>query len=383
MNYLSESICGITTPAPVIAPCVEREQDWTEDTAEQICAASAMGVTEKGVAAVVCAGYEDYQYRLNLSLANRVFLTCDAWCVYDITKIGYEAFIWKSSDACWSPVTSGLCIWTNSHREEITSYIENVLCESTTPEPTEAPTCITQQEWSEGLMDSYCSIDDTGFTYKHYSSIDRAAVPCSGYEERADDLLKSLAMRMYGDCTSWCVYDYYSNALLAWKWSNADLCWNLLTWGSCHWDYTYNINQTQWDEAKLAITRMCTNSPTLSPTSCMPYYTWDDDRAEEICPSSIYNYADKSFGVKVCDGDNSVAEQAQLEKSLANQFFTQCSAWCVYDYDTIMNNIQNDSVEYGGFIWKQTCWQWVTGWTCFDSAFSDFEMVSLRARDQC
>merc|ERR1719494_1251337 len=84
----------------------------------------------------------------------------------------------------------------------------------------------------EDLMDSYCSIADTGFTYKHYSDVGRAAIPCSGFEDRQDDLLKSLAMKMFAACTSWCVYDYYSDAELAWKWSSGFLCWDLKTWGS-------------------------------------------------------------------------------------------------------------------------------------------------------
>merc|ERR1711920_1030579 len=186
----------------------------TAGIADQICPADAMGATDKGVDAIVCPGYDDYQYRLDHSLANRVFPTCESWCVYDIYKIGYEAFIWNNA-GCWKPVTRGLCISKSRHRMQMTDYIENILCEATTPEPTEAPTCIAQREWSEDLMDNYCSVEDTRLTYKHYSNISRAAVPCSGFEERAGDLLKSLAMRMYAGCSSWCVYDYSSNALLA------------------------------------------------------------------------------------------------------------------------------------------------------------------------
>jgi len=383
MKYLGESICAITTPAPVIAPCAEREQDWTDEIANQICPADAMGATKKGVDAIVCTGYEDFQYRLDHSLANRVFLTCDSWCVYDIYKMGYEAFIWNAAGICWKPVTRGLCISKSRHRRQMTDYIQNILCESNTPEPTEAPTCTAQREWSEDLMDSYCSVEDTSKTYKHYSNNSRAAVPCSGFEERAGDLLKSLAMRMYAGCSSWCVYDFSSNALLAWKWSNKHLCWNLLTWGSCHWDYSNRMNSTDWNEAKRAITLMCTHSPTPSPTGCVPLYDWTADRAEELCPSLEDIDADKSFGVVVCDDDASSTRQFALELSLANNFFDTCSSWCVYDYDTVVNNIMTDSEEYGGFVWKNTCWKWVTGWACFDTFLSEFERVSERALDQC
>jgi len=143
------------------------------------------------------------------------------------------------------------------------------------------------------------------------------------------------------------------------------------------------MNQTAWNDAKLATTLMCTYSPTQSPTDCVPLYTWDEGRAEELCPSGEDLEAVKSFTVRVCDDDSSLTKQANLEKSLANKFFNKCSSWCVYDYDTIMNNINNDSAEYGGFIWKSTCWKWVTGYACFTSSLREFEAISLRALDQC
>merc|ERR1712087_556548 len=115
------------------------------------------------------------------------------------------------------------------------------LCASTTPEPTEAPMCYPKYEWSEDLMDEHCSVADTALTYKHYSSIGRGAVPCTGFESREADLLKSLAMRLYVDCSSVCVYDFNSNAVEAWKWHNGNQCWDLKTWGSCHWNYQLGV----------------------------------------------------------------------------------------------------------------------------------------------
>jgi len=256
-NYLSTRVCPLaSTPSP----CVEREEKWTKEVAEQSCSADAMGKTMKGIDATVCAGWEEYQYRLDYSLANRLFLTCDAWCVYDFYEEGYVAFIWKSNLDCWNPVVNGLCIVDNSHhRELMTDYIKNTLCKSTP-----------------------------------------------------------------------------------------------------------------------------TQSPTLSPIDCTPYYSWDENRTEEICPSSMADFhISKSYGVQVCDDATSLTKQTSLEKSLANIFFMKCSSWCVYDYDTIIKNIQNDSADYGGFVWKQTCWKWVTGWTCFTSSIWEFEAVSSRAVNQC
>jgi len=384
VDYVSKYFGPLTTPAPVVSECVERTQQWDEATASNICGTEYMRGTDKSADAGVCSGYEDFQYRLDHSLANRVFLSCEAWCVYDIYKRGYEAFLWSGNEQCWKPVTSGLCIGGNpSHQEAMRDYIDNTLCMATTPEPTEAPTCRTQYEWSEALMDGYCSVADTSLTYKHYSSIGRAAEPCASFEARGADLLKSLAMKMYKDCSSWCVYDFNSNAVEAWKWNNGDRCWNLLTSGSCHWNYVENRANTEWLNALDAVEQTCTYEPTLAPTSCIPYYTWDEDRAVEVCPGN--NHPGKSFGMQVCTDAGSANKQTELEKSLANRFFNKCDSWCVYDYDTIINNLRTGSNNYGGFVWRSTdeCWKWVTSWQCFVASIEDFNEVSVRAGEMC
>jgi len=254
-NYLSERICP-NTPSP----CLEREQEWTKEIAERSCSADAMGKTNKGVDATVCPDQEEYQNRLNYSLANRAFLTCDALCVYDVWKEGYEAFRWKNNQKCWKLTLKGLCIEGNSHdREQMTDYIQNTLCET-----------------------------------------------------------------------------------------------------------------------------VASQSPTLLPTDCTPYHRWNEDRAEEICPLAHDDFdTNKRYGVEVCDDARSLTKQISLEKSLANNFFVTCSSLCVYDYDTIIRNIQNDSADYGGYIWKHTCWKWVTAWTCFTSSLWEFQAVSSRALEQC
>jgi len=232
-------------------------------------------------------------------------------------------------------------------------------------------------------MDLQCEIAETDHTYKHYESVGRASVPCAGHEAFEEDLLKSLAMDLQLDCSSWCVYDYYSYAVLAWKWDNGNKCWDLKTWGSCHWDYTNNVNNTEWEDAKEKISIACTQSPTQSPTSCMPFYTWDNDRSEELC--NDYGVTDKSYGVSVCSDANSVGKQQQLDDSLANNFFTLCTSWCVYDYDTLLNNVRTGSSDHGGFIWKSadTCWQWVEAWTCFGTSLWEYDEIMAFAGGLC
>jgi len=251
--------CTLITPSPT-SDCVARVQDWNNEIALANCETDDMGYTDKSDTAVVCSGYEDYKYRLDHSLANQVFISCSAWCVYDIYKNAYEAFHWMNTATCWKPVTSGFCIdYKNGERDEMIEYVENTLCESNTPEPTAAP--------SLGI-------------------------------------------------------------------------------------------------------------------GCTPYYSWDNSRAEVLCYSN-YGSTDKSYGVQVCSDATSSTKQSNLEASLANSFYTQCSAWCVYDYDTIINNIQTSSSNCGGFVWKTDCWKWVTGYDCFTTHASEFEDVTTFAEKQC
>jgi len=95
------------------------------------------------------------------------------------------------------------------------------------------PTCTEALEWSEALMDQYCTVEQTRHTYKHYESVGRAAVPCTPYGNFTDDLLKSLANRLYSRCSAWCVYDFYSKAQGAWQWRNKEKCWNYTSTGYC------------------------------------------------------------------------------------------------------------------------------------------------------
>jgi len=253
LEYASEKLCPIATPAPVAFTCVERVQMWDEATALETCAYGDMGLTDKSSNAVMCPGFDAHQWRLDHSLANRVFMTCDAWCVYDIYMSAYEAFIWRNNDQCYKPVTQGLCIGGNpSHRQHMTEYIENTLCESSTPEPTEA---------------------------------------------------------------------------------------------------------------------------------CMPYTPWSEARAEELCPTIVQ--PDKSYGIEVCDKTN--ANQKKLDDSLSNQFYRTCTSWCVYDFETLILNIDTGSSDKGGFVWQNSasCWRWVTDGFCFSDASDDFIDVSLRAQTIC
>lgn len=247
---------------PLHYSCVELQQDWNENIAIEICSSKDMGLTDKSANAKVCSDLDDNQHRLNLSLANQMFSSCKSRCVYDIYSDAYEAFIWIRLDQCWSLVNGGYCIgWNHPEQQQMIGYVENSLCDiGIIPmEPSASPACLLDQDWSENLMDDYCTVDETGKTYKHYASVGRAAVPCSGEEDKEDDLRKSLAMKMFGSCASWCVYDYVSKATLAWRWKDHNRCWTQTSSGRCHFDYHNGLTHSEWNYAKDSVEAVCNN----------------------------------------------------------------------------------------------------------------------------
>jgi len=397
-SYLNERVCPNDIPPDNSSLCVERETVWTEEIAQAICSSNDMGTTNKGATASVCAGFENYQSRLNDSLANRVFLKCDSKCVYDIYEGGDAAFRWRDEYSCWKPEFSGSC-FPEHDIEKISSYINDVLCAAPTTPITASPTwkptkgsvcvaskCIPQQEWSEDLMNAYCSPDDTGVTFKHHCHIGRAAVPCPAFKALEEDLKKSLALRLYDECSSTCVFDYNSDAMNAWKWSTNGLCWELQAWGSCQWLNSLQKKNPDWHAAKVRISLLCKPSPKLSPPpygACSPSFVWDKDRAEELCPTVNTIDAPISYGVDVCEDAKSKMKQHSLFKSLANKFYHRCTSLCVFDYDTIIRNIMYDDENQAGFRWYGKCWKWVTGGDCFFKSPNQYEEIYLHAQNLC
>merc|ERR1719317_791097 len=108
-------------------------------------------------------------------------------------------------------------------REAMTDYVDNVLCASETPEPTVEPTCIPEFDYSEELMDEHCTVSATKTTFKHYETINREPVACSGLSQDTLNLKKSLANELYDNCGAWCVFDWSTQALEAWVWTSSEL----------------------------------------------------------------------------------------------------------------------------------------------------------------
>jgi len=411
--------------------------EWTERVAEENCPGENGGAVDIGwESAKICPtilrmddGFKRadilYAASFNRSLAHHVFQSCSFKCVFDIENTGV-AYRWQNGN-CWEFLKDEQCIIAENGYEWAFDLINQTVCHIDiqsdnskkppalkptpvlTTVPTASPTeeeptkstcitrkCIPQQEWSEDLMEAYCSPNDTGITYKHHCHIGRPAEPCWEFAELAQDLHKSLAMRLYSDCSSTCVFDYYSDAENAWKWSSADLCWDLEAWGSCQWDYLLKKNQPEWDAAKARMSLMCARPAGSAPTKnavtsissgCIPSYPssfWNTDRAEELCPSSKYFKTAIFYGVQACWDTKSAMHQASLYKSLANKFFHRCTSMCIYDHDTIIKNIVHDYANLGGFQWNGKCWKWVTKGDCFVSPYRhEYEKIYLYAQNKC
>jgi len=363
-------LCAQSTPSP--EGCTDRIHVWNETIAERTCKLDH-GATDKSASASVCDGYEDHQYALEKSLANRMFVTCRAWCVYNIHARAYEAFIWRKT-GCWEPADTCVNVFVEE-REAMTDYVDNILCASETPEPTIQPTCIPELEYSEKLMDEHCSVSSTRTTFKHYGSINREPVSCSGLLQDTLDLKKSIANELYDNCGAWCVFDWSTQALEAWLWTNSSLCWTRKSGGWCIFDNEANTKSQIWTEARAKLASSCNANTT---TFCNKEYEWTQEWADNLCGPSTYGLTNKSYsGAYECSGDSE--RQVQLEKSLANKLYISCSSWCVYNWDTLIDD------ERDGFFWnnQNQCYLWVTTGACFNVFVAEYEATKDYVLETC
>jgi len=148
------------------------------------------------------------------------------------------------------------------------------------------------------------------------------AVVCPEYNQYYHRRLNySLANRAYKSCSAWCVYDAHtegygdvSELFDASIWRKRG-CWEPTRTGLCIYG---NIQEFYLMADYIG--------NTLSEP-CIPFYKWSEDRAKEICSSIVS--ADKSYGAEVCNDPTSSMKQDNLDKSLANRFFTRCTSHCI------------------------------------------------------
>jgi len=304
-----------------------------------------------------------------------MFFSCKAWCVYNLYARAYEAFIWRTT-GCWEPSEKCVLVFQEEH-EAMTNYVDNVLCPSDTPEPTIKPTCLPEHEYSENLMDELCTVSATGTTYKHYDIVNREPVACSGDLADTLALKKSLANDLFDNCGAWCVFDWNTQAFDAWSWTASGLCWSRVSDGFCFYDYVTNTPSQIWTDARLKLASKCDFD---GSSLCYNEYEWTQERADDLCASTSYGHTNKSYiGAVICSGDGE--RQTQLEQSLANKLYRSCTSWCVYDWDTLMD----DNDEMGGYMWNNVddCYRWVTNGACFNLHSSEYQAAREYALETC
>jgi len=358
--------------------CIPRVLKWDED-AEQAALLNCIegtGKQDKSLTATMCSKQEKYQPSLDLSLANRLFRTCDSRCVYNIDlddADNIKAFLWNDKYHCWRPKSDGLCITRfEDDYEHMKMYVEDILCpvEPTlepSSSPTEQPTACIEviQAWdqdtaSEALEDC---VDGTGKSDKSHTA--RMCAKQTKYQETLD---LSLANRLWAACDSRCVYSMNATEIPAFLWNDRFQCWRPKSDGLCLRSDDYSLVTEYMSQ--------------LCPGGCVPYKEWSADREDELCPGDEEN--DKiSHDAVLCD--NSEGSQEGLEMSLANQLFRDCSSICVYDYRTLQRNILNESNDFGGYNWRasKSCWKWVTGGRCFNNLVAELDEATSRVGNIC
>jgi len=347
--------------------CIPRVLKWDED-AEQMAllnCISGTGNSDKSLTATMCSGQEKYQPSLDLSLAHRLFRTCDSRCVYNIDlndADNIKAFLWNNKFQCWRPKSDGLCLETfEDHYEHVKMFVEDILCPAEpTLKPSRAPTekptvCIeVVQVWDQDTASAALEdcVDGTGESDKSLTA--RVCEKHTGYQDTLD---LSLANRLWAACDSRCVYSINATEIPAFRWNSNLQCWKAKSTGSCLKDDDY-----------ATVTSYMT---LLCPGGCVPYKAWSADREDELCPGDEESDT-ISHDAVLCD--TSDGSQEGLEKSLANKLFHDCSSVCVYDYEIMENNVRYDLVDNGGYIWRasKSCWKWVIEGRCFDNLIEEY-----------
>ena len=108
-HAVAEELCTEEDPLD----CVERVA-WTQDVAEGLCPNGYSGGDKGWGTAILCPVFlrrddgfynradELYEASFNLSLANHMFRSCEAKCIYDIVN---EGVVYQYLGGCWKMQT--------------------------------------------------------------------------------------------------------------------------------------------------------------------------------------------------------------------------------------------------------------------------------------
>jgi len=216
--------------------CVEFKTNLEEDCADSY--------PPKGNSATVCEYVSEDEYqRFRLSLANKMYLGCSSWCVYDITDDVDTAYIWISKDRCWQPAHEWLCFAAEDERRDVQSRMRTVCpyeyhstCEEVN-EPTDTDSengqcrhlygidAVNEPSRYNRMLRCKCSEEEMDNIVIRR---DRSAVHCNEKSWSENSILIELALLngMYMSCENWCLFDIFNPSVIYWTWNPWGECWD-------------------------------------------------------------------------------------------------------------------------------------------------------------
>jgi len=434
-EWSEEALCDSSTPEPTYQPTCRPEWYYSEDRLHQLCAPTGTGITYKHVDTLVNEGQEDEELHdavvcprapcqpdfPELIVSHPECDDCSGTRVTGATadcSAIFSAIQAECSSGCGGLAASAR--WTsavgllrdrdgNKFLDGDVSFsrvcaISLGICNECTNDPGTLPDHATCADATAGGLEAACNTTAIASACPlTCGTCDTETVP-SGQEDRhpatsdeyaadMEDLMKSLANRMYQDCTSWCVYSWNRIHLetYGWKWSQEEKCWNPGTFNDCFWNYGTENWQEVYLDYKSAREVTCTRAPTTSPTGCYPTdYEWNQARSEELCEFQDMGATDKTLSATLCA--NSVQYQALFEQNIALAMFPKCNSLCIYDYNRMIIGLANDPIyaPNGQFRWHGTdeCWEHgANGYqTCVGDVFNpvqDWLTVADHVRGFC
>lgn len=183
----------------------------TEVVMQRYCDALVTGGVDRSPKAKGC--HQSYTPYVQRSLANKMFSSCGAFCLYDYDLPDSVAYSWNSDIQCWQRGSG--CLGNSDQKMAVER--KATFCE--------AELCIpVQSVLSVTVMESYCT------------SLP-GAVDFSGHAKTCESRLspkvhKALANKMFTDCNSDCVFDFDEPDQVSYKWSTAGKCWKTATCGT-------------------------------------------------------------------------------------------------------------------------------------------------------
>lgn len=186
---------------------------------------------------------EDLYQRFVLSVANRMYIGCSSWCVYDITDDAFTAFMWIYEDQCWLHTHEWLCFEAEDERQEVRKRMRKVCpgefkpsCENDASDLLEHDltdnNCIAlhridavnEPDHYNRRLRCRCSLNGENTVIRRA----RTAVHCTEdrWSENSIRIEMSLLNGMYQTCENWCLFDLWEPNTRYWAWDPWNECWN-------------------------------------------------------------------------------------------------------------------------------------------------------------